>query len=195
MPDSANSVAASRSSGNFFVNFAHRVVIIFGGFSSVRLWIGRKTHCHGLYVCFLAGRGIRGKVRGLLNGFVSFYESLVACRIVVIRADGFGDSPIRNCEFRIKFGGVSERTRGFVVIEGIDQAQTLDRRTAALADCWSRRVMQVSQSRTLTSRVCFDCALDDLAQRRSTTNKATTRRKPAAHRLNPPSFAKEELCP
>ena len=46
-------------------------------------------------------------------------------RIVIVRTDSLGYSPVGYGEFRIKFRRMTKRTRGFIVVEGVDETQSL----------------------------------------------------------------------
>ena len=146
MPDSANSVAASRSSGKFFDHLAHGIVIGLGRLPAVGFGIGRETQRHGLDVGLLGGRSAGREIDRLLDGVVRRGETLVAGGIVVVRSYGLGHSPIGHGQFGIEFGGALKRARGLIVIEGVDQAQSLIKELLGLRIFGGDGMMQVSQS-------------------------------------------------
>ena len=52
-------------------------------------------------------------------------KRLVVGRIVVVWPDRFGDAPVGHGELGIEFSRTPERARRFVMIEGVDQPQSL----------------------------------------------------------------------
>src|SRR5690349_12161250 len=52
-------------------------------------------------------------------------ETVVAGRVVVIRTDGLRHTPVCNRQVRVEFGGALKRASGLVVIESVDQSESL----------------------------------------------------------------------
>ena len=73
-------------------------------------------------------------------------KALIAGGIVVVRPHGFGHPPVRHGQLGIELGGAFKRARGLVVIEGVDQAQSLIEELLCLRILGADRMMQVSQS-------------------------------------------------
>ena len=73
-------------------------------------------------------------------------KALIAGGIVVVRSHRFSHSPIRHGQLGIELGGAFERARGLVVIEGVDQAQSLIEELLRLRIPGGDGMMQVSQS-------------------------------------------------
>lgn len=118
--------------GIFFGEFAHGVAIVAGGLMHVDVGAGfGKALGHGEYVVAFAVRGVvggsagGGEVESFLDGVVGLFEARVVGGIVVIGADGFGNTPVGHGEGGLEFGGMIEGAKSFVVIEGVDLAEAL----------------------------------------------------------------------
>src|SRR5579862_5895308 len=93
--------------GIFLRKFAHGVAIVAGGLMQVDIGAGLgEAFGHGENVVAFAGSGVvggsawGGEVDGFLNGVVGLFVAGVIGGIVVIGADGFGDSPVGHGEGR-----------------------------------------------------------------------------------------------
>src|SRR5205823_1558712 len=126
--------------------FAHGVTVLLGCLMTVGIRVGWKALRQRRYPGALAGRRIGGQILSLLDGIVCFLEPLRISRIVVIRANRFRYAPVSHCHFRIKFGGVLERTRGFIMIEGIDIAPALVKKLLGFRIGGGNWMMQVTKS-------------------------------------------------
>ena len=73
-------------------------------------------------------------------------EALVAGGIVVVRSHGFSHAPVGHGELGIEIGGALKRTGRFIVVEGVDQAQSLIEELLCLRIPGGDGMMQVSQS-------------------------------------------------
>ena len=113
---------------------------------TVGIGVGWKALGQRCYPGAFARRRIGRQILRLLNGIVRFLEPFRISRIVVIRANRFSYAPVSHCHFRIKLGGVLERTRGFIVIEGIDIAQALVKKLLRLGIGGGDWMMQVTKS-------------------------------------------------
>ena len=120
-------------------NFAHGVVIVFGGFLQIGLGIGGKALGHGGNVGAFGLGGIGAEVDRFLDRFVRLLETVFTGGIVVVGANGLGDAPVGHGEFGIEFGGLLEGARGFIVVEGVDQAESLIEEFLCCRSSWWRR--------------------------------------------------------
>ena len=66
--------------------------------------------------------------------------------IVIVRSHCLGDSPIRHGEFRIEFRSVLERSGRFVVVEGINETQSLVEKFLRFQIMRGYRVVQVAKT-------------------------------------------------
>ena len=132
--------------GKILRHLAHGVVIGLGRLPAVRFRIGRESQRHGLDVGLLGRRSVAGEIDRFLDGIVRSSETFVTGGIVVVRAYGLGNSPVRHSEFGVEIGGALKGTRGLVMIEGVDQAQPLIEELLRLRILGGDGMMQVSQS-------------------------------------------------
>ena len=105
--------------------FAHRVVVLFRSLAPVRFRVGGEAKSHGVDICLLARRGVAFQMHRFLNGFMRLLKALFARRIVVVRPDGLGDSPKSHRKFGIEFCCFLKRPRRLIVIEGVNETQSL----------------------------------------------------------------------
>ena len=73
-------------------------------------------------------------------------EAVWIGRVVIVRAHSLGDSPIGHRKFRIEFACVLKRARGFVVVERIDEAQSLIEEFLCLRVLGGNGMMKVAQA-------------------------------------------------
>lgn len=148
--------------GELARHFAHGVPIVFGGFLQIGIWIGRKAPGHRLNVGMLGGRS--RQIDGFPDSITGTLETLWIGRIVIVRSDGFGDSPVGHGQGRIEFGGLLERAGRLVVIEGVDEAEPLIEEFLRFRIMRGYRVVQVAKAGdqrnhvTLSVQVILRCA-------------------------------------
>src|SRR5213080_5336544 len=111
--------------GETLYHVAHGIAILFRGGAQIGFGIGGKALRKRGDVSLVALGSIRAERQRFLNGGVGLRKTAFAGGIVVIGADGFGDAPIRHGQFGIEFRGALEGAHGFVVIESVDESQTL----------------------------------------------------------------------
>src|SRR6266576_306018 len=136
-------------------HITHGIAIGLSRFPTISLWVFRKALGHCSDVGLLVGWGAGRQLDGFLNGFVRSLETIVAGGIVVVRTNCFCDPPERHREFRIEFCCPLERTGGLVVIEGVDQTQSLVEELLGLHILGRNRMMKLAQAGHQRSR--FGC--------------------------------------
>ena len=182
-----NRVAASRSSGNSLRDLPHGVTIVLGSFFQIGIWISRKALCHRLNVGLFAGRSVARQIDGLLHGVVRALETVGIGGIVIVRTNRFGDSPVRHRQFRIEFRSVLKRTRRFVMVEGVNEAQTLIEKLLRFCVVGGNGMVEISQVRSPGLRHASARAWHDLALQPLKQNKQGTEPEPDIS-SDPPAF-------
>ena len=132
--------------GKLLHQVAHGVAIALGGQAMIGIGIGREAQRHRGNVSFLAGRCAGGQGAGFLDGLMRLLEAVRVGGIVVIRAYRLGDAPVGHRHFGVELCRLLERTRRFLMIEGIDQPQTLIEKFLRLGIRGGDRMAQVSQA-------------------------------------------------
>ena len=133
--------------GKILYHFAHSIVISLGRLPAIRLGIGGKAQHHSLNVGLLDGRSVGREIDCFLDGVVCRRETLVAGRIVVIRAYSFRDAPVGDGQLGVEIGSALKRARRLIVVEGVDQTQSLIEKLLRLLVACGYGMMQVSQPR------------------------------------------------
>jgi hypothetical protein len=87
-------------------------------------------------VAALGVGGVCAQVDRLLNRFVRLLEAVFAGRIVVVRDHRFRNSPVSHRQLRIEFRRLLKRARRLVMVERVNQAQSLIEKLPALSRLW-----------------------------------------------------------
>jgi len=112
----------------------------------VGIGVAAVTRLQSLDVGTLRRGAAGGKRQRFLHRVVS---RLLPGRVhgqVVVRPDGEGHTPPRHRHFRIEFGGAAEGAFGLVVIEGIEEAETLVEKLLRFGAGGGNRVMMIAQA-------------------------------------------------
>ena len=141
--------------GEALHHVAHGIAILFQGSAQIRFGIGGKALGQRVDVGLVALGSVGGERLRFRDGFVRLDKTVFAGRIVVIRADGFGDAPICHGEFGIEVGGALEGARGLVVIEGVNLPQALIEEGLRLRVLGGDRVMPVAVAGHERGGFCF----------------------------------------
>ena len=157
----------------------HGVVIVLGGFLQIGIRIGGKALRHRLNVGLLAGRGSGRQIDRFLHRVMRVLETVRVGGIVVVRSDRLGDAPVGHRQLGIEFGGMLKRARGLVVIEAIDEAQSLIEELLRLRIVRGDRVMKIAQSGDQRDGMSLGMSVSSMILRRRAQAQQTHRTAPA----------------
>ena len=74
------------------------------------------------------------------------FETIIAGRIVVVRTNRFGHTPIRHRQLGIEFRGMAEGACCLIVIEGVDESQSLIKEFLRLGIAGRDGMVQIAQA-------------------------------------------------
>jgi hypothetical protein len=136
-------------------HLAHRVPIFFRGLPQIGLRIRRKAFRHRQNIAAFRVGGIATQVHRLLNRIMRPLEAVCARRIVVVRSHRLRNSPVRHRQFRIECRRFLKRARRLVMVERVDQAQSLIEKPLRFRVLRRNRMMQIAQARHHRDRLRF----------------------------------------
>ena len=133
--------------GIFLHHFPHRVTIIFRSLSPVSLWVRRKAFRHRENVVAFGIGGIATQLHRLLNRLVRLLEAVFARRIVVVRTDRLRHPPVSHRQLRIERRRFLKRARRLVMVERVNQPQSLIEKPLCPCVLSRNRMVQIAQAR------------------------------------------------